>query len=400
MEYMFSKRVNYTTEENKISKLLKEKKSSGVTVLDLMESNPTNARFAYDEDGILNSISKPDSLKYAPLPKGLKQAREAVAGYYKEKNIEINPENIFLTSGTSEAYSFIFKLITNPDDEVLVPAPGYPLFTFIGEMELVKVKNYEFKYVEDEGWTINFESLESGITDKTRVIILLNPSNPTGNFIKTKEINKILRICRERKIAIICDEVFLDYPIEIKSENTFSISGVNYVLTFTLSGLSKICGLPQMKLSWIIIGGPVKQRQEALEKLEIITDTYLSVGTPIQLALNNLLSNKEIIQGQIRERILKNFNFLKSEIEKSKQIILLKTEGGWYSILKLNSEINEEDFVYELLNKKDVYINPGYFYDFNDEGYIILSLLTPVDVFENGVKRIIEFLNNIKYFKL
>ena len=393
---MFSKRFNYNTEENKLSALLKDKKSAGISVLDLMESNPTNAGFDFDEAGILNAVSKPESLKYLPHPKGLKTARKAVAQYYKEKNIEINIDNIFLTSGTSEAYSFIFKLLTDPGDEILIPNPGYPLFSFIAEMESVNIKNYKLKYSDGNFWSIDFESLKSGIADKTKAVIIVNPNNPAGNYIKAKEINELLRICREHKIAVICDEVFLDYPVESDRKNIFSVAGINYVLTFTLSGLSKICGLPQMKLSWIIVGGPKKECNEAKEKLEIITDTYLSVGAPVQLAVGSLLVNRDFIQAQIKDRILRNYEFLKSELIANEFADLMKTDGGWYAVLKIKIKISEENMAFEMLEKKDVYIHPGFFFDFKDEGYIVVSLLTPAENFNTGIKRILEYLNNFK----
>jgi len=393
---MFSKRFNYNTEENKLSALLKDKKSAGISVLDLMESNPTNAGFDFDEAGILNAVSKSESLKYLPHPKGLKTARKAVAQYYKEKNIEINIDNIFLTSGTSEAYSFIFKLLTDPGDEILIPNPGYPLFSFIAEMESVNIKNYKLKYSDGNFWSIDFESLKSGIADKTKAVIIVNPNNPAGNYIKAKEINELLRICREHKIAVICDEVFLDYPVESDRKNIFSVAGINYVLTFTLSGLSKICGLPQMKLSWIIVGGPKKECNEAKEKLEIITDTYLSVGAPVQLAVGSLLVNRDFIQAQIKDRILRNYEFLKSELIANEFADLMKTDGGWYAVLKIKIKISEENMAFEMLDKKDVYIHPGFFFDFKDEGYIVVSLLTPAENFNTGIKRILEYLNNFK----
>lgn len=393
---MFSKRFNYSTDDNKLSRLLKDKKSAGIPVLDLMESNPTNADFNYNEAGILKAISASESLKYLPEPKGLKSAREAVSRYYKDKNIDVNIENIFLTSGTSEAYSFIFKLLTDPGDEILIPGPGYPLFSFIAEMESVNIKNYELKYTNDGFWSVDFDSLKSGISVNTRAIMLVNPNNPTGNFIKAGEVNELFRICKEKNVAVICDEVFLDYSVEAEKKNIFSLAGINYVLTFTLSGLSKICGLPQMKLSWIVISGPQKGCKEAIEKMEIITDTYLSVGTPVQLAAGNLLVNRDFIQLQIKERILNNYKFLKTEINGNEFADLMKTEGGWYAVIKVKSVINEEKAAFELLEKKDIYIHPGYFFDFRDEGFIVVSLLTPSDIFRTGIKRILEYIGNIK----
>jgi hypothetical protein len=259
-------------------------------------------------------------------------------------------------------------------------------------MESVNLKFYDLIYTENELWEIDFASVKSQITKYTKAIILVNPNNPTGNFIKLKEINLLLKICKENNIALICDEVFMDYVLEIERNNTFSLTGINYVLTFTLSGISKICGLPQMKLSWIVVSGPVKECEEAKSKLEIITDTYLSVGTPVQLALSNLLIGKEYIQTQINERILNNYNYIKTECKVKSYLELLKAEGGWYTILKIKKIINEDTLAFDLLDKKDVYIHPGYYFDFKDEGYIIISLLTSVDNFKKGLKRILDYL--------
>jgi alanine-synthesizing transaminase len=393
---MFSKRFEYNIEENKLSRLLKEKKAACINVFDLTESNPTNAGFSYNEIGIRNSIATSDSTKYNPDPKGLKSSREAVSQYYNEKNLNINADNIILTSGTSEAYSFIFKLLADPEDEILIPRPGYPLFSFIAEMESVRIKYYDLEYSDENSWGIDFNSLKSQVTDKTKAVVLVNPNNPTGSFVKARELNELSGICRKHNIAIICDEVFLDYTIETDRNRVFSLAGIDYVLTFTLSGLSKICGLPQMKLSWIIVSGPRKECKEAMARLEIITDTYLSVGTPIQLALSNLLTGKDLIQSQIKKRILGNYNFLMEILTGNKQLKLLKAGGGWYSVLKINLEIDEESFVYGLLKNKDVYIHPGYFFDFKEEGIIILSLLTEEKVFCEGVKRILTYLESEK----
>jgi alanine-synthesizing transaminase len=392
---MFSKRFDYNIEENNLSKLLNEKKSAGVKILDLTESNPTNAGFDYNETGILSSIAKPESMRYVPNSKGLESAREAVSQYYREKSIAVDADNIFLTSSTSEAYSFIFKLLTDSNEEVLIPSPSYPLFSFIAEMESVNIKYYNLIYSDNKLWEIDFESINSQLTKNTKAIILVNPNNPTGNFVKLKEINLLLKICKENNIALICDEVFMDYILEAERNNTFSLAGINYALTFTLSGLSKICGLPQMKLSWIVISGPDKECEEAKAKMEIITDTYLSVGTPIQHAVSNLLIGKEFIQTQIKERISRNYEYIKSISAGGNYFKLFGTEGGWYSVLKIQKKINEETLAFELLDKKDVYIHPGYFFDLKEEGYIVVSLLTPEEKFKEGIKRILEHLDSI-----
>ncbi len=391
---MFSKRFDFNIDANRLSLLLKKKKSSGSRILDLTMSNPTDAGLNYNSIGILNSIAKPESLNYLPEPKGLASARESVSRYYYEKNISVKVGDIFLTSSTSEAYSFIFKLLTDPFDEILIPRPSYPLFSFIACIESVNLKYYDIVYTKNKIWEIDFKSISNRLTKNTKAIILVNPNNPTGNFVRLKEINILSKICRKNNIAFICDEVFIDYGLDAEQKEIFSLAGINSNLTFTLSGISKICGLPQMKLSWIVVSGPGEICKEAKEKLEIITDTYLSVGTPVQLAIGDLFSEKARIQRQIKDRITKNYDTLKSVTVNSILMDLFKNEGGWYSVVKVNKNIDEEIMAYDLLNLKDVYIHPGYFFDFTCEGYIVLSLLTPAEIFEDGIKRILEYLTD------
>ncbi len=392
---MFSNRLNKNIEGNKISKLLEGKKSNGIKVLDLTESNPTNSEFKYNINNILKFISNPNSEKYFPSPKGLETARIAVLKYYKDKNINLDIDNIFITSSTSEAYSYIFKLLTNPFDEILIPRPSYPLFSFILELESLHSKYYDLIYSNNNVWEIDYGNIESEITNKTKAIIIVNPNNPTGNYIKRNELKNIINICKENNIAIISDEVFIDYNINSNEINT--IAKVNDVLTFTLSGLSKICGLPQMKLSWFVLNGEKEICEEAKAKLEIISDTFLTVGTPIQLAVQDILRERKIIQQQIKKRINKNYELLEKRISNSKFFELLFIEGGWYSIFKLKEKINEEEFVFKLLEKKDVYIYPGYYFDFCNDGFIVVSLLTPENIFNEGVDRILEFARSFSF---
>lgn len=392
---MFSKRFDYEIEDNRLSKLLKEKIDAGVEVFDLTESNPTKAGFEYDRTAILKSISDGRALIYEPNPQGLEIARKAITQYYLERNIRINTENIYLTSGTSEAYSFIFKLLTDPEDEILIPRPSYPLFSFIADMESVNVKYYDLIFEKGNSWKINFDSMINEISKKIKAIVLVNPNNPTGHFVKHEEINLLIKICKDNGIAIVCDEVFLDYDLEIEKENIMSFSEIKEVLTFTLSGLSKICGLPQMKLSWIIISGEENEVMEAKMKMDIISDTYLSVGTPIQWGAGELLKDRRIIQKQIRERITENYNFLKNNFDGKNISEVYRAEGGWYSILKIGKKIDEEILAYDLLDKKDVYIHPGYFFDFNEPGFIVVSLITLEKKFQEGIKRIQEFLDAV-----
>lgn len=389
---MFSNKFDYNIEKNRISKLLSEKKTNGIEITDLTESNPTNAGFVYDKDLILKAIAKEDSLRYAPEPKGMLAGRKAISEYYRKKNINVEPDNIFLTSGTSEAYSFIFKLLTNPFDEVLIPAPGYPLFAYIAEMESLNTLSYNLIYTKNAEWKIDFNSIESQITEKTKAIILVNPNNPTGHYIKKNELKDLIRICKKYNLSVISDEVFWDYNIDINFEDIVSLASINEILTFTLSGISKICGLPQMKLSWFIVNGEKMLCDEAKSKLEIIADTFLSVGIPIQLGINDILENENNIGEQIKNRVKRNYYYLKEKVTVIVDVELLSAEGGWYSVLKIETGIEEEILAFELLKEKNIYIHPGYFFDFEEGCNIVVSLLTPESVFKNGINGIMEYL--------
>ena len=381
---MFSNRFNFDQSQNNISKLLDNKKKSGVTIYDLTESNPTQAGFIYDENSIMNSLSGKEILTYNPHPKGIRQARNSIFDYYKEQNVNIHSDSIFITSGTSESYSHLIKLLTNPGDEILIHKPGYPLLEFITEIENVKLSFYDLIYNYISGWQIDFDSLKNAISKNTKAIVIINPNNPTGSFIKQEEIIKLNIIAKENELALISDEVFFDFK---DSENIYSsFADNNHSLTFTLNGLSKICALPQMKMSWIIVNGQAKIKNEAIYKLEIINDTFLSAGTPIQLASATLLKNRINIQNQIMKRIINNYSILEKIIHNNSIVKLLKREAGWYAVLKINDNIEDEERAYMLLDKFNVYIHPGYFFNFEDDGYIVLSLITKEKIFRKGIE--------------
>lgn len=392
---MFSGKFEYNTSENKISRLLTEKRKSGVRIYDLTESNPTRAGFDYEAEKILESVYQKGSLEYNPDPKGIPAARKAVKEYYKSAGLKVSEENIFLTSSTSEAYSFVFKLLTDPFDEILIPSPGYPLFSFIAEMESVTVKHYTLKYQAENRFRIDIDSIGRQLSPRVKAIVLVNPNNPTGNYLDKEDLTGIISLCKANNIALICDEVFLDFNIDTGCRSKISVVTVYDVLTFTLSGISKICALPQMKLSWIAVNGPDKIREAAKSKLEIISDTYLSAGTPVQIGLSALLKGRHHIQKQIKERIISNYTILKSEFGQDRYISVLNTEGGWYSVLKINIPVNEEKLAYDLLSKHNVYIHPGYFFDFEDEGYAVVSLLTKQHELKKGIKGIKNCLKEL-----
>jgi alanine-synthesizing transaminase len=379
---VFSSRLKFDLRPNPLSLLLREKRCARANVLDLTESNPTRAGFAYPEREILETLADPAVLRYDPAPRGLLPAREAVSRYYAERGIQVPAERIVLTASTSEAYAYLFKLLTNPGDEVLVPRPSYPLFEFLAGLESIVLKQYPLRY--DGAWRIDFDALELAVTARTRAVVVVNPNNPTGSFVKRDEAQCLAEFAARRGIAILNDEVFLDYAFNGDSR---AIVFPGEPQVFIMSGLSKIAGLPQMKLGWIAASGPGSE--ESLEQLEWIADTYLSVSTPVQIALPRLLELSAGVQAQIRERTAANLAWLKQQTNGS-PVSVLNTEGGWSAILQVPRTRSEEEWVMALLGERDVLVQPGFFYDFESEAFLVVSLLTQTATFAKGVRRILE----------
>src|SRR5271154_5962840 len=292
---MFAKRTNWNLETNRLSGALAAHRAAGKPLIDLTGSNPTECGFRYDEEAILSALQNPASLKYEPNPHGLEVARSAVVQYYAHRGPVVSNGDIFLTTSTSEAYSYSLRTLCNPDDEVLIPEPSYPLFEFLADIQDVRLARYPLVY--DYGWQIDFHALGQAITPRTRGVIVVHPNNPTGHFTKPDDMRKLNEICAARDLAIIADEVFLDFALKHTQIATFATN--SEALTFTMSGLSKICGLPQMKAAWLIVGGPAARKAEALARLEVIADTYLSMSAPIQWALPALLGQRHKFHKQM-----------------------------------------------------------------------------------------------------
>src|SRR5713101_6563360 len=299
---MFATRTNWDLTPNRLSEALASHRAAGKPLLYLTVSNPTECGFSYDNKAILEALSNPAALRYEPDPRGLESARRAVAGYYAARNEAVSVEDIFLTTSTSEGYSHVFRTLCNPGDEVLIPSPSYPLFDFLAEIQDVKLVRYPLLY--DHGWQIDFHALEQAITARTRAVIVVHPNNPTGHFTKRAETSKLNGICSAREIAIIADEVFLDFSLEENRPESFAANPG--ALTFTLSGLSKISGLPQMKAAWVVVSGPQEWKREALARLEVIADTYLSMNAPVQLAVPTFLEQRHAFQKQLMSRVRRN----------------------------------------------------------------------------------------------
>jgi len=381
---MFASRTGWALAPNRFSAALERHRASGMEALDLTESNPTRCGFAYDQS-LLSALADGRGLVYDPHPKGLRAAREAVCGYYRQHGAEIDPEQVILTASTSEGYSFIFRLVCDPGDEVLVPAPSYPLFEFLASIQDVKLVPYPLFY--DHGWQIDLHGLSEALSPRTRAILVVHPNNPTGSFVKPAEMDLLDALCLERQVALVADEVFLDYAHDGVARASFA--GPRQALTFTLSGISKICALPQMKLAWIVIGGAPELAREALARLEVIADTYLSVSTPVQLALPAFLAQRGEIQRQVKERVAANLAELDRQLATQKSVRRLEVEGGWYAVLRVPATRSDEELAVALLDEQSVVVHPGHFYDFPGEGYLVVSLITPVEVFAEGMRRVL-----------
>jgi len=384
---MFSRRTDWKLTPNRFTQAQQEAHAAGREVLDLTISNPTRAGFEYDRPAILRAFSNPGALDYDPQPKGLLSARQAVAEYYRHRG-KVNPESLVLTTSTSEGYSFVFRLLCNPEEEVLVPKPSYPLFEFLADLQDVKLVPYPLLY--DHGWQIDLASLEKAITPRTRAVVLVHPNNPTGSYVSTAERAALNKLCREHNLAIIVDEVFLDYAHDGSLPASFANNAE--VLTFTLSGISKVSALPQMKLAWIAASGPADQLQPALSRLEIIADTFLSLNAPVQLAASTLVDQRHSIQPQLLDRVRTNLAELDRQLARQKACQRLAVEGGWYAVLRVPATQSDEDLAIGILHKTEVLIHPGHFYDFPRDGYLILSLITKPDQFHEGIERVLRLL--------
>ncbi len=387
---MFAERTNWNLTGNRLSEALARHRASGKPLFDLTASNPTECGFAYDSELILAALRNPAALRYEPNPKGLASTRLAVTEYYSARGVAISAGDIVLTSSTSEAYSFVFRLLCNPGDELLIPAPSYPLFGFLADILDVKLVRYPLIY--DHGWQIDLHSLQQAITARTRGVIVVNPNNPTGHFVKVAELARLNELCAAREMALIADEVFLDFPLG--REKPLSFAGNDAALTFAMSGLSKIAGLPQMKMAWLIASGPDELKRTALEKLEVIADTYLSPNAPVQLATPVFLEQRSGFREQLLARVRHNLKELDRQLGAQKNCSRLQVEGGWYIVLRVPVTRSDEELALTLLETRNVYVHPGHFFDFQSDGYLVVSLITAEDQLAEGVRRILEMTSS------
>jgi hypothetical protein len=385
---MFSDRVPRELGINRLARSLNEERDRGRPIIDLTVSNPTQAGIEYPA-GLLAPLADARGLLYSPLPFGSLEARAAAAGEYARRGLSVPPDRMVLTASTSEAYSLLFKVLADAGDEVLVPRPSYPLFDHLTRLDLVAPRSYDLEY--HGTWSIDFASVERALTARTRAVLVVSPNNPTGSFIRRDELDQLAAICHDRDIAIIGDEVFADYEWSPgAADRAVSVASRTDVLAFSLGGLSKSVGLPQLKLGWIAAAGPAALVGAALDRLELVCDTYLSVSTPVQLAAADLLARGAVVRERIAARVRANHALLLERVTAAPSCRVLQAEGGWYAVIQVPSLQPEEDLVIDLVTSDGVLAHPGYFFDFSHESFLVVSLLTPEAAFGEGVSRLLR----------
>ena len=387
---MFSTRTNWDLRPSPLYSLLQQKRARGEEVLDLTESNPTKCGFIHSSSALIDSGSLQRSVLYEPDPQGLLSARQAIADWYKHQSINVDPGRIVLASSTSEAYSFLFRLLCNVGDVVAVPKPSYPLFEYLAHLNDILCQQYRLAY--DGEWHIDLSSVDDALSSNAETLILVHPNNPTGSFVKKDERDRVVSEALARNIPIIVDEVFSAFSFLDDARCAESFAGTSSTLTFTINGLSKLLGLPQMKLAWIVVSGPDEECEKAVQRLEVIADTYLSVGTLVQQALSRLLNDTEAMTGKILARTKNNYEFLRTACTAGSSATLFRCEGAWNAILRLPEKKSDEEWAREILQSAGVLTHPGHLFDIDMKACIVLSLLPEQRVFSEGVTKILTLL--------
>ena len=383
---MFSNRLPGHADVNALSRAVARLKSAGTSIVDLTESNPTHVDLPYELD-LLSAAASERALCYDPQPFGLRTAREAISADYARRGVAVDPECIVLSASTSEAYSWLFKLLCNPGESVLIPQPSYPLFEHLTRLESVRAVPYQLEY--HGRWEIDFEEIAAA-TDDVRAVLLVSPNNPTGSYVTPREADILAGICRERGWALVSDEVFAEYALDEETPAT-EIARRASVLSFTLGGASKSLGLPQMKLAWTIVDGPVKQRIDALSRLELIADTFLPVNTPVQVAAPDLFRRAAPIRQAIHQRVSRNLSAARDVARAYPACEVLRVEGGWTAVVRVPATRSEEALTLGLVQDEHVLVHPGFFFDFSHEAFVIVSLLPQEDVFVEAFARVLRY---------
>jgi aspartate/methionine/tyrosine aminotransferase len=385
---MFSRRVPHDLTRNRLTAAIDHVRATGRRIIDLTATNPTRAGLSYPPE-LLEALADTAALEYRPEPFGATQARAAVAAEYARQGLRVSADRIALTASTSEAYALLFKLLADAGDQVLIPRPSYPLFEHLASLDLVETRPYDLDY--HGTWSIDFDSLTRALTNRTRAVLVVSPNNPTGSFVSAPDLDRLASLCAQRDLAIVADEVFADYEWRPGAAATAGhASAVTTALTFALGGLSKSIGLPQAKLGWLAASGPDDLVARALDRLELICDTYLSVSTPVQVALPALLERGETVRAQIAARVRANLLFLHAAFASAPACDVLNGDAGWSAVLHVPTFESEEDLAVRLLTTAGVLTHPGYFFDFHRESYLVVSLLPPEEEFRDGIEAIVR----------
>ncbi len=386
---MFSSRLPPGLGPNVLARALARVRASGVPFYDLTETNPTAVGLPYP-DGLPGLLARPEVAEYRPHPLGDLDARRAVADEFRARGLEVSPARLLLTASTSEAYSHLFKLLCDPGDAVLVPQPSYPLFDLLTRFDAVRPVPYQ---LDPRGaWCLDRGSLTDALTPATRAILVVSPNNPTGSMLRADDREWLVRLAASRDLALVADEVFADYPLRPRPDAA-SLAGESRVLTFVLGGLSKSAGLPQMKLAWTCVSGPADLAAEAMTRLEVVADSYLSVSTPVQAAAGALIDAGRAVRRAIAARLVRNLDAARAAVAAVPAVTLCDPEGGWSAVLRVPAILSEEQMAVRLLDEAGVLVHPGYFFDFAEEAYLVLSLLPAPAVFDEGLARLLELLS-------
>jgi aspartate/methionine/tyrosine aminotransferase len=391
----FSRRVPAVLRANRLTQALDARRRGGAELLDLTVSNPSCAGIAYPP-GLLMPLADPAGTIYRPEPFGLASARRAVAGDYARRGILVSENDVVLTASTSEAYSLLFKVLCDPGDEVLVPAPSYPLFEHLASLEAVVIRPYGLAY--DGHWSVVWDSVREAMGPRTRAVLLVSPNNPTGSFLRRDDWARWRGLAVEHRWSVIADEVFCDYPLEPAGDHVACVLAPAEgpgPLTVALGGLSKSVGLPSVKLGWMALSGDASIVSAAKDRLEIVCDTYLSVSTPVQHALPALLRDGVAVREQIAARIRENLSWLEGHLVEGSPCSLLSCEGGWSAAVRVPALLPEDDLVVRLIEEQGVVVHPGYFFDFAHEAFLITSLLPRPATVAEGWRRITAFVNRL-----
>jgi alanine-synthesizing transaminase len=383
---MRSSRLPADLTPNAVTRALERALAGGRDVIDLTESNPTRVGLDYPHD-LLAPLADPAALAYEPQPLGLRPAREAVAADFARRGLQVPADRVALTASSSEAYALLFKLLCNPGDEVLVPRPSYPLFEHLTALESIRAVPYDLEY--HGRWDIDLDSVRRAASPRAKIVLVVSPNNPTGSWLHAGDRAALSRLCADRRLALVGDEVFADYPLE-PDPAAVSVLAQSEAVTVALGGLSKSAGLPQLKLGWIVAGGPEREWTRAVAAMELIADSFLSVATPVQVAAPSLLARAASIRAAIHARVRRNLDAARGEAAGTPACEILPVEGGWCAVVRIPATRSEEEFVLDLLERDGILVHPGYFFDFRHEAFVVVSLLPREDVFAPAFARVLR----------